>query len=103
MIRNRLLVVAVWVFLALFGFHANANLNSLLTTSISVPGSESDKADKLIESAFGETTEGAFSIFYTYDKNLPKSEVVVSVNLEYCPSQTATILPPLMLEPLLIT
>ena len=76
MIRNRLLVVAVWVFLALFGFHANANLNSLLTTSISVPGSESDKADKLIESAFGETTEGAFSIFYTYDKNLPKSEVV---------------------------
>jgi len=74
-IRNRLLVVAVWVLLALFGFHANANINSLLTTSINVPGSESAKADKLIESAFGETTEGAFSIFYTYDKKLPKSEV----------------------------
>ena len=75
MIRNRLLIVAVWVLLALFGFHANANINSLLTTSINVPGSESAKADKLIESAFGETTEGAFSIFYTYDKKLPKSEV----------------------------
>ena len=75
MIRNRLLVVAVWVLLALFGFHANANINSLLTTSINVPGSESAKADKLIESAFGETTEGAFSIFYTYDKKLPKPEV----------------------------
>ena len=75
MIRNRLLVVAVWVLLALFGFHANANINSLLTTSINVPGSESAKADKLIESAFGETTEGAFSIFYTYDKKLSKPEV----------------------------
>jgi len=74
-IRNRLLVVAVWVLLALFGFYANANINSLLTTSINVPGSESAKADKLIESAFGETTEGAFSIFYTYDKKLPKPEV----------------------------
>ena len=75
MIRNRLLVVAVWVLLALFGFHANANINSLLATSINVPGSESAKADKLIESAFGETTEGAFSIFYTYDKKFPKPEV----------------------------
>ena len=75
MIRNRFLVVAVWVLLALFGFYANANINSLLTTSINVPGSQSAKADKIIESAFGETTEGAFSIFYTYDKKLPKPEV----------------------------
>ena len=75
MIRNRLLVVTVWVALALFGFHANANINSLLTTSITVPGSQSAKADKVIESAFGETTEGAFSIFYEYDKKLPKADV----------------------------
>jgi RND superfamily putative drug exporter len=74
-LRNRLLVVTVWVALALFGFYANANINSLLTTSISVPGSESAKADAIIESAFGETTEGAFSIFVTYDKNATKSEV----------------------------
>ena len=75
MIRNRLLVVTVWVALALFGFHANANINSLLTTSITVPGSQSAKADEVIESAFGETTEGAFSIFYEYDKKLPKADV----------------------------
>jgi len=76
-LRNRLLVVTVWVALALFGFYANANINSLLTTSISVPGSESAKADAFIESAFGETTEGAFSIFVTYDKNATKSEVAL--------------------------
>jgi len=74
-LRNRLLVVTVWVALALFGFYANANINSLLTTSITVPGSESAKADQIIESAFGETTEGAFSIFVTYDKNATKAEV----------------------------
>jgi RND superfamily putative drug exporter len=76
-LRNRLLVVTVWVALALFGFYANANINSLLTTSISVPGSESARADAIIESAFGETTEGAFSIFVTYDKNATKSEVAL--------------------------
>ena len=77
MLRNRLLVVTVWVALALFGFYANANINSLLTTSITVPGSESAKADQIIESAFGETTEGAFSIFVTYDKNATKAEVTL--------------------------
>lgn len=77
MLRNRLLVVTVWVALALFGFYANANINSLLTTSISVPGSESAKADAIIECAFGEITEGAFSIFVTYDKNATKSEVAL--------------------------
>ena len=75
MIRKRLLVVTVWVALALFGFYASANINSLLTTSITVPGSQSAKADEVIESAFGETTEGAFSIFYEYDKKLPKADV----------------------------
>ena len=75
MIRNRSLVVAVWVLLALFGFYANANINSLLTTSISVPDSQSEKADEVIKSAYGETTEGAFSVFYQYNKKLPKSEV----------------------------
>jgi RND superfamily putative drug exporter len=74
-IRYRLLVVSTWVLLALFGFYASANINSLLTTSITVPKSQSAKADEIIESAFGETTEGAFSIFYQYDKKLPKSDV----------------------------
>jgi RND superfamily putative drug exporter len=74
--ETRLIVVCVWVALALFGFHANANINSLLTTSITVPGSQSAKADALIESSFGETTEGAFSVFYEYNKKLKKEEVL---------------------------
>ena len=75
MVRYRLLVVSTWVLLALFGFYASANINSLLTTSITVPNSQSAKADEIIESSFGETTEGAFSVFYEYNKKLPKAEV----------------------------
>ncbi len=75
MIRNRSLVVTIWVALALFGFYANANINSLLTTSITVPGSQSARADELIKSAFGENTEGAFIVFYEYDKKSTKAEV----------------------------
>lgn len=77
MLRFRSLVVTIWVALALFGFYANANINSLLTTSITVPGSQSAKADQIIESAFGETTEGAFSIFVTFDKKATKNEVAI--------------------------
>lgn len=75
MIRNRSLVVTIWVALALFGFYANANINSLLTTSITVPGSQSARADELIKSAFEENTEGAFIVFYEYDKKSTKAEV----------------------------
>ena len=75
MVRYRLLVVSTWVLIALFGFYASANINSLLTTSITVPNSQSAKADEIIESSFGETTEGAFSVFYEYNKKLPKAEV----------------------------
>lgn len=75
MVRYRLLIVSTWVLLALFGFYASANINSLLTTSITVPNSQSAKADEIIESSFGETTEGAFSVFYEYNKKLPKAEV----------------------------
>ena len=75
MIRYRHIVVTIWIALALFGFYSNAHINSLLTTSITVPGSQSAAADKIIESAYGESTEGAFSVFYLYDKKATKSEV----------------------------
>ena len=90
MIRNRLLVVTIWVALALFGFHANANINSLLTTSITVPGSQSAKADQLIKESFGENTEGAFIVFVEYNKKASKSEVEA---LKSKVAQAATAIP----------
>lgn len=76
MIRYRQLVVIIWIALSLFGFYASANLNSLLTTSITVPGSESAKADQIIRDAFGENTEGAFIVFVQYEKSASKTELL---------------------------
>ena len=92
MANKRLSIVIIWVALALFGFHANANINSLLTTSIEVPGSQSAKADSLVKSSFGETTEGAFSVFYEYNKKLPKAEVA---SLQERVNQAAATMPEL--------
>ena len=75
MIKYRGLIVSIWIALSLFGFYASANINSLLTTSITVPGSESAQTDALIRSAFGENTEGAFIVFYKYDKKASKEAV----------------------------
>ena len=90
MIRNRLLVVTIWVALALFGFHANANINSLLTTSITVPGSQSALADQVIKESFGENTEGAFIVFVEYNKKASKDEVEA---LKSKVAQAATAIP----------
>lgn len=80
MIRYRHFVVSIWIALSLFGFYASANINSLLTTSITVPGSESARADHLIKDAFGENTEGAFIVFYKYDKKASKESVAALEN-----------------------
>ena len=72
---HRRVVLLVWVALALFGFYANANINSLLTTSVTVPGSQSAKADEIIKSAFNENSEGAFSVFYKFDPKSSKQEI----------------------------
>jgi RND superfamily putative drug exporter len=89
-IRFRGLVVSIWIAFALFGFYASANINSLLTTSITVPESESAKADQLVKSAFNENTEGAFIVFYEYDKKASKTEVGALENLI---SQAVSVIP----------
>lgn len=90
MIRFRGFVVSIWIAFALFGFYASANINSLLTTSITVPGSESAEADQLVKSAFNENTEGAFIVFYEYDKKASKAEVAA---LESLISQAVSVIP----------
>jgi RND superfamily putative drug exporter len=89
-IRFRGFVVSIWIAFALFGFYASANINSLLTTSITVPGSESAEADQLVKSAFNENTEGAFIVFYEYDKKESKAEVAA---LESLISQAVSVIP----------
>ena len=67
-IRKRALVLGTWLILAALGILASANLTGLLTTSISVPGSQSAKADQILAGAFNENVEGTFTVILNFKK-----------------------------------
>ena len=73
-IKNRLLVFAIWIVVTILGLLASANLNDRLTTSLTVPGSQSAKADELLARHFNENIEGTFTVFYRF-KNATKLEI----------------------------
>lgn len=75
-VRNRFAVVSVWLLLVILGLFAGSNLNDHLTTSLSVPGSESAKADKILVDHFKENTEGTFTVLLKF-KSTPKTEIEV--------------------------
>ena len=61
-VRNRSVVVGLWLLLSIVGLFAGSKLNDHLTTSVSVPGSESEKADKILSNHFNENIEGTFTV-----------------------------------------
>ena len=61
-VRNRFAVIGVWVALVIVGSFASSKLNDHLTTSLSVPGSESAKADEILSHHFKENIEGTFTV-----------------------------------------
>ena len=65
-VRNRIPVVGVWLVVSLLGVAAGLNLNSHLTTSVTIPGSASEKADALLAQHFNENTEGTFTVLFKF-------------------------------------
>jgi RND superfamily putative drug exporter len=61
-LRRRLLVLAAWLAIAIAGIVAGAHLSPLLSNSLAVPGSESDRARALLEEHYGERPDGTFTI-----------------------------------------
>ena len=68
-VRNRIPVVGVWLVVSLLGVAAGLNLNSHLTTSVTIPGSASEKADALLAQHFNENTEGTFTVLFKFKKS----------------------------------
>ena len=60
--RRHLLVICCWAITCVAGLYAATRLPGLLTTSLAVPGSSSQKADAILARHFGENTEGTFSV-----------------------------------------
>ena len=65
-IKHRLAVLATWLILIVIGGFSAGNLNQHLTTSLTVPNSESAKAQEILLTNFGENLEGSFTIFYKF-------------------------------------
>ena len=61
-IRWRVVVLVVWIAAAAGGLLSYHQLTGRLTTSLSVPGSPSARADALLRAHFHESIEGAFTV-----------------------------------------
>ncbi|MDP1711200.1 MAG: MMPL family transporter [Candidatus Nanopelagicaceae bacterium] len=73
-VHHRLAITVGWLVLIIFGLSAASNLSPHLTTSLSVPGSESAKADQVLSRHFQENIEGTFTVVFKF-KNASKSEI----------------------------
>jgi RND superfamily putative drug exporter len=73
-VRRRFAVISVWILLVILGIFAGFDLNNHLTTSLTVPGSESAKAGKILVEHFQENTEGTFTVLLNF-KNAPPAEI----------------------------
>jgi len=73
-IRNRLPVLALWLIAIILGLMASANINDRLTTSLTIPGSQSAQADAILVKHFNENIEGTFTVFYKF-KSATKVEI----------------------------
>src|ERR1044071_1726089 len=62
MIRYRWWVVATWTALFLMGMYATSGLSDLLTNRFTLPGTDTARADTILEDHFGQKTVGSFSV-----------------------------------------
>lgn len=65
-IRFRVVVIASWIAIAIFGVFAALGVNAKLSTSLAVPGSDSTKAEQITVTHFGENSEGTFTVVYQF-------------------------------------
>ena len=63
-LRFRFVVLALWLIVLVAGGWASARLPDLLSNSLAVPGSDSDRAQATLERGFGERTDGAFTVVF---------------------------------------
>ena len=77
-LRRRVLVVSIWAVLVLLGLESSGALNARLSTSLSVPGSASARANQILSSKFHENVEGSFTIVVP-DTGRPAATIVRDV------------------------
>jgi RND superfamily putative drug exporter len=63
-LRQRVPVLAAWLVLLAAGAWASTRLGPLLANDLAVPGTESAQAQQLLKRAFGERTDGDFTVVF---------------------------------------
>jgi len=61
-VGHRKSILVTWLILFLVGGYATSNLGKLLTNRFSVPGSDAEKGLNILQSRFGERSDGAFTL-----------------------------------------
>ena len=89
-IKHRRPIFASWLLVIIVGLLAATNLNQYLTTSLEVPGSQSEKANALLAKGFGENTEGTFTVIYKYSNATDAQMARIKQGIENAASSIPT-------------
>lgn len=73
-IKARSVVLLAWIAVIIAGFLTTSDLNARLTTSLTVPNSESSQAEEILNREFGENSESLITITYRFG-TIPKEEI----------------------------
>src|ERR671937_1157097 len=63
-LRFRWPILACWLVVLLAGGFAFTRLSSLLSNEFTVPGTDSEQARSILESHFGDRSDGAFTVVF---------------------------------------
>ena len=74
--KSRVIVVIIWIAIIVSGVVTSNDLNSRLTTSLTVPNSESEKAEQILNSKFSENSESLITITFKFG-TIPKAEIEI--------------------------
>jgi RND superfamily putative drug exporter len=75
-LRHRASVLLFWGLILASGLYSGSHLSDRLTTTVQIPGSESDQANQILAKEFDENFEGMFTVIYKF-KNSTVAEVDV--------------------------
>jgi uncharacterized membrane protein YdfJ with MMPL/SSD domain len=64
MVRNRWLVVAIWLVVLLAGGYSSGKLSDLLSNTFTMPGTDSERARTILKEHYGDRSDGSFTVVF---------------------------------------
>jgi RND superfamily putative drug exporter len=89
-LRHRWIVLGTWVVLFLVSGAVTSGLSDLLTNRFTLPGTDTEKAEQVLEQHFGQAPTGSFTLVV---KGAPGSERELATRLERVAARAAEVVP----------